>query len=116
MCAWRGQRASALAGMDEPGDVHGPGDGQGWTIPLGDRGDHRRLAIMPDRAGWHWTKDLAKSANITLVAFPSYSAELNPSSGCVSKSASSAATSHKVHRSDGQHVQPPWLDLYPGVD
>jgi transposase len=36
------------------------------------------VVMMLDQAGWHGSADLKVPANITLVALPSYSPELNP--------------------------------------
>lgn len=39
--------------------------------------DHHAV-MMLDQAGWHGANDLAVPANVTLVALPPYSPELNP--------------------------------------
>ena len=40
--------------------------------------EDEHVAMILDQAGWHGSNDLAVPANITLVALPPYSPELNP--------------------------------------
>lgn len=40
--------------------------------------DDEHVAMIVDGAGWHVAKELEVPANITLVALPPYSPELNP--------------------------------------
>lgn len=41
-------------------------------------GQDEHAAMVLDRAGWHGSNSLAVPVNITLVALPPYSPELNP--------------------------------------
>lgn len=40
--------------------------------------DNEHVVLLLDQAGWHGARDLCVPANITLVALPPYSPELNP--------------------------------------
>ncbi len=40
--------------------------------------EDEHVVMMLDQAGWHGSRDLTVPANMTLVALPAYSPELNP--------------------------------------